>query len=315
MQQRRYAIVDVFTDRPFGGNPLAVVLDAEGLSDAQMQALAREFNYSETSFVLPPRDPRHHAEVRIFTPGQELPFAGHPNVGTAYVLGHEAGNDALETFLFEEKAGIVPVRLLRDDAQIVVGAELTAPAALERRPGITPAVAAACLSLTPADILSGRHAPEIISVGLAFLVVELSSRDALRRATLDPAAFRAADTAGAIYLYTRDVAPAESETDIQARMFSPGDGISEDPATGSATAAAGALQAALHPDADLELSLLVGQGVDLGRPSLLRVHVSKRAGVVGRVRVGGRCVPMMRGSFGPRRECRLKQRTTTPCGR
>ena len=134
-----FRTVDVFTDRMFGGNPLAVVLGGDGLETAQMQAIAREFNYSETTFVLPPADPAHHARVRIFTPGQELPFAGHPNVGTAFVLAGEWDGPLPDSFLFEEGAGLVPVRLLLENGR-VVGAELTAPESVppDRRRRLTP---------------------------------------------------------------------------------------------------------------------------------------------------------------------------------
>src|ERR1700752_4117194 len=129
--QRRYITVDVFTDRPFGGNPLAVVLDAEGLSTEQMQAIAAEFNYSETTFVLPPREAGHDAQVRIFTVRSEIPFACHPNVGTAFVLARRAANPPVR-LLFEEKAGLVPVDILTGPGT-VVGAELTAPQPLKKQ--------------------------------------------------------------------------------------------------------------------------------------------------------------------------------------
>jgi trans-2,3-dihydro-3-hydroxyanthranilate isomerase len=185
--QRRYVTVDVFTDRAFGGNPLAVVLDAEGLSTAQMQAVASEFNYSETTFVLPPQDAAHDAQVRIFTVRLEIPFAGHPNVGTAFVLASQASRPP-ERLLFEEKAGLVAVAILQDDKGIA-GAELTAPETLRRLTSFSAAQAAACLSLSAADIRLDHHAPQIVSVGLPFLVVELNSREALRRARPDQAAF------------------------------------------------------------------------------------------------------------------------------
>src|SRR6478736_3429843 len=170
--QRRYITVDVFTDRAFGGNPLAVVLDAGGLSTAQMQAIASEFNYSETTFVLPPRDAAHDAQVRIFTVNREIPFAGHPNVGTAFVLATLAATPP-ERLLFEEGAGLVPVEILKD-AGSVVGAELTAPQPLRRLTSVSGEQAAACLSLSPAEIRTDRHAPQICSAGLPFLVVEVS---------------------------------------------------------------------------------------------------------------------------------------------
>ncbi len=290
--RRRFATVDVFTDRAFGGNPLAVVLDAEGLSSAQMQALAREFNYAETSFVLPPRDAAHDAWVRIFTPGREIPFAGHPNVGTAFVLARRGAGDATR-LVFEEGAGLVPIDLLRDGGNCT-GAELTAPLRLVRGDGIAVAELAACLSLTPDDFATDVHAPIVASVGLAFLVAELSGREALARIQVDVGAFRRFmphHATDAIYAYVR------TEAGIQSRMFAPIGNIGEDPATGSAACALVALLADLAPEPDLDLRLRVEQGVDMGRPSLLLARARKVAGEVVDVRVGGHCVPMLEGSL------------------
>jgi trans-2,3-dihydro-3-hydroxyanthranilate isomerase len=296
--QRRYVTVDVFTDRAFGGNPLAVVLDAGGLSTAQMQAIASEFNYSETTFVLPPHDPANNAQVRIFTVNQEIPFAGHPNVGTAFVLAAQAAKPPAR-LKFEEGAGLVPVEILKQDGR-VAGAELTAPQPLTKLTQFSVEQAAAVVSLSSADIRTDRHSPQIVSVGLPFLTVELASRDALRRAQPDAAAFGRTfpcDGSDAVYLYTRDV-PAAEACDLQARMFHPGSsGLSEDPATGSATVATAALLADLAGERDAELSLRIGQGVDMGRPSLLLTRVRKANGVVASAHVGGACVPMMEGSF------------------
>ncbi|WP_213770351.1 PhzF family phenazine biosynthesis protein [Bradyrhizobium sp. dw_78] len=297
--QRRYITVDVFTDRPFGGNPLAVVLDAGGLSTAQMQAIATEFNYSETSFVLPPRDAAHDAQVRIFTVRSEVPFAGHPNVGTAFVLATQAAKMSAR-LLFEEKAGLVPVEILKQGGE-VIGAELTAPQPLRRLSQMSAEQAAACVSLSPADVRIDRHPPQIVSVGLPFLVVELATREALRRARPDPAASAHVfprDESDAVYLYTSDVPLQEKPNDLQARMFHPGaSGVSEDPATGSATAAAAALLADLDGTQNAELSLRIGQGVDMGRPSLLLTRVRKENAAVMASHVGGRCVQMMEGTF------------------
>lgn len=297
--QRRYITVDVFTDRAFGGNPLAVVLDAEGLSTAQMQAIACEFNYSETTFVLPPADPAHDAQVRIFTVRSEIPFAGHPNVGTAFVLATLAAKPPAR-LLFEEKAGLVPVEVVTEQGR-VVSTELTAPQPLKRMSQFSAAQAAACLSLSAGDVRTDRHAPHIISVGLSFLAVEIAFRDALRRAKPDPAAFARifpCDGSDAIYFYTRDVPASEKPCEIQARMFHPGaSGLAEDPATGSATAAAAALFADLDSARDGELRWSIGQGVDMGRPSLLLSRVRKRSGVVTSVHVGGGCVQMMQGTL------------------
>lgn len=298
--RRQYVTADVFTDRVFGGNPLAVVLEADGLSTREMQAIASEFNYSETTFVLPPRDPSHTARVRIFTPRAEVPFAGHPNVGTAFVLGRRrtterAGDQA--RFLFEEDAGLVPVTVLREE-ETVVGAELTAPQPLTRGALVPPAQVAACLGLSAADVRTDRHPPQVISVGLPFLAAEVATRTALRAATPNLTAL--ADVlppvgTDALYLYTRDAGGSDIPGDLHARMFAPLGGVTEDPATGSATAAAAALLADLAPDADLELVLNIVQGEDMGRPSLLRARVVKRQGTLRAVHVGGRCVEVMAG--------------------
>jgi trans-2,3-dihydro-3-hydroxyanthranilate isomerase len=297
--QRRYVTVDVFTDRAFGGNPLAVVLDAGGLTTAQMQAIAVEFNYSETTFVLPPRESAHEAEVRIFTVRSEIPFAGHPNVGTAFVLASRA-KQAPEKFVFEEKAGLVPVEILKRDGK-VVGAELTAPQPLRRLAEVSVEKAAACISLPAADIRNDRHPPHIISVGLPFLAVEVASREALRRAKPNADGFARTfpvDGSDAVYFYTRDVPAGEKPCDLQARMFHPGSsGLSEDPATGSATAAAAALLADLDPAREGESKLRIGQGFDMGRPSLLLTRARKANGTVASAHVGGSCVPMMEGTF------------------
>ena len=296
--QRRYITVDVFTDRAFGGNPLAVVLDSGGLSTAQMQSIASEFNYYETTFVLPPQDSTHDAQVRIFTVNYEIPFAGHPNVGTAFVLATQAPN-APARLKFEEKAGLVPVEILTEEGR-VVGAELTAPQALKKLTPFSAEQAAACISLTATDIRTDRHPPQIVSVGLPFLVVELTSREALRRAKPDAAAFAKTfpcDGSDAVYFYTRDVPPAEA-CDLQARMFHPGSsGLSEDPATGSATLAAAALLADLASERDGELKLRIGQGVDMNRASLLLTRVVKQNGAIVSAHVGGACVQMMEGTF------------------
>ncbi|MDI1267185.1 MAG: PhzF family phenazine biosynthesis protein [bacterium] len=297
--KRRYVTVDVFTDRAFGGNPLGVVLDAGGLSTAQMQAIAREFNYSETTFVLPPRDPANDAHVRIFTVNRELPFAGHPNVGTAFVLAVQAAKLPAR-LLFEEGAGLVPVEIVTEGGR-VVSTEFTAPQLLKRMSHLSAEQAASCLSLSASDVKADRHAPQIISVGLSFLAVELASRDALRRARPDAAAFAKTfpcDDSDAVYFYTRDVPSNERPCELQARMFHPGvSGLSEDPATGSATAAAAALLADLDGMKDGELRLQIGQGFDMGRPSILLTRVRKQNGAIASIHVGGASVQIMEGTF------------------
>ena len=300
---RRFVTTDVFTGTMFGGNPLAVVLDAAGLSSAQMQSVAREFNYSETTFVLPARERAHTAQVRIYTPRVEVPFAGHPNVGTAFVLAREQqrqGLASVEQFVFEEAAGLVLITLLREHGA-VVGAELRAPAALTRRSVVSPEAAAACLSLPVSDLALSRHAPQVVSVGLPFLVVELGSRSALRSARANVAAHEALlplDGADCVFTYVRETpAPAGAPTVLHARMFAPLDGVPEDPATGSATAATIALLSTLDGDLRREQHWRIHQGVDMGRPSLLLGRTTASAAGANAVYVGGRCVAVLEGSF------------------
>jgi trans-2,3-dihydro-3-hydroxyanthranilate isomerase len=297
--QRRYITVDVFTDRAFGGNPLAVVLEASGLSTEQMQAIATEFNYSETTFVLPPADSGNDANVRIFTVRSELPFAGHPNVGTAFVLATQA-TKAPARLKFEEKAGLVPIEILTAGGG-VVGSEFAAPQPLKKGATVDAKEAAAILSLSASDIKTDRHPPQIASVGLPFLIVEIASREAVRRAKPDAAAFWKtfpAVGADAVYFYTRDVPAAEQPLDLQARMFHPGAaGLAEDPATGSATGAAAALLGDLDVTRDGEVKLRIGQGFDMGRPSLLLTRVIKQGGAVVSTHVGGNCVQIMEGTL------------------
>jgi trans-2,3-dihydro-3-hydroxyanthranilate isomerase len=303
MTRRRYVTADVFTDQLFGGNPVAVVLDAQGLTSAQMQAIALEFNYSETTFVLPPQNPAHTAQVRIFTPRTEVPFAGHPNVGTAFLLAREpqfAQQVGQGRFVFEEAAGLVPLDLLHEDGA-VVGAELCAPELLSRRTAVVPTIAAACLSLGREVIVTSTHAPQIASVGLPFLVVELATRDALRHAKPNLAAYGQLlplDGADAVFAYTRESAAAlRQETVLHARMFSPLDGIVEDPATGSAAAATIALLASSGGLPDGMQRWRVHQGVDMGRPSLLLGRTRTSGGRTTETYIGGRCVAFMTGTF------------------
>jgi trans-2,3-dihydro-3-hydroxyanthranilate isomerase len=300
MMRYRFVTADVFTDKIFGGNPLAVLPDADGLDDRQMQSVAREFNLSETVFVLPPDDPAHSKRLRIFTPAQELPFAGHPTVGSALVL---AGLGALSlagartAITFEEGAGPVPVTI-RAEGGRPVSAELTAPRAPEVRPAPEPASLAAMLGLTAADLRTDRGLPAFASCGLPFLIVELGDAAALGRARLDPARAHAllADAwSQAVYLVTRD--PAGLEVDFRARMFAPAAGVGEDPATGSAAAAFGGWLGRHEAPDDGTARYRVAQGIEIGRPSRLEIEVETRAGQVATVRVGGSAVVVSEGTI------------------
>ncbi|HEX4241091.1 MAG TPA: PhzF family phenazine biosynthesis protein [Steroidobacteraceae bacterium] len=296
--RRRYVTLDVFTDRPFGGNPLAVVLDAEGLSSAEMQAIATEFNYSETTFVLPPRQSTHTAQVRIFTSRIEVPFAGHPNVGTAVAVARDLQSRGLAVpahFVFDELAGLVHIRLQREGGT-VVGAEITAPERLSVRAEVAVQDAAECLSLPQADIVAIHHRPCVVSVGLPFLAVEVASRRALRNAKPSWAAHeRVLPRVGtdAVYAYWRGGADGE----LHARVFSPLDATIEDPATGSATGAVIALLASLAEKADEDRSWRAEQGVDMGRASVIMGRTEKRGGVVTGVHIAGKAVHMMQGEM------------------
>lgn len=298
-----YEVVDVFTTTRFGGNPLAVIPDASGLDDTLMQRIAAEFGYSETSFVLPPADPQHTAHVRIFTPTAEVPFAGHPNVGTAFVLARREtifGRPVAEQMRFEERAGVVGVSTLRGDG-IVTGAAITAPRTLEVGQEVAVNLVAACASLAPEDVDVTMHAPRVVSVGLPFVVAELSSRAALARARPNLTHFAEADAAVplpdggfALFLY---VEVPDTPQHFSTRMFAPLDNVLEDPATGSASAALAAYLVTHMPQRNLDLTLTFEQGIDMGRPSELRIHVHKVEGISQNVVVSGNCVAVMQGDL------------------
>jgi trans-2,3-dihydro-3-hydroxyanthranilate isomerase len=293
-----FATVDVFTDRQFGGNPLAVVPDARGLTPAQMQAIAAEFNLSETTFVLPPQDPAHTAQVRIFTPRAELPFAGHPNVGTAFVLADATASAARpvtgDTMIFEEKAGLVHIQLLRDRSG-VAGARLAAPQALSIGENVASEIVAAACSIAETDIDTRAHQPCIASCGIPLIFAAVTSRAALAAARPRTEIFAQhvpTTLATGIHLSVETATPV---ADIEARMFAPLYGVIEDPATGSANVALIALLATLRAEPDLRLERKISQGVDMGRPSLLIASAEKRGGKIIAAHIGGSCVPVMRG--------------------
>jgi len=292
-----FVTVDVFTDRKFGGNPLAVIPDGRALTGPQMQAIAGEFNLAETTFVLPPQDPAHTAEVRIFTPRAELPFAGHPNIGTAYVLAVEAnraGSALAEPLVFEEKAGLVGLDLIKD-GHSTSGARLAPPQSLNRGDDLDAEIIAAACSLAPTDIETANHRPCIASCGIPLAFVELKTRAALATARPRAEVFTQhlpAERITGILLYVHD---RRDGFDLQVRMFAPLYGIAEDPATGSGNVALAGLLASLRSEPDLSLALRIGQGIDMGRPSLLEASAEKRGGKIIGMSIGGRCVPMMRG--------------------
>ena len=284
MTGRRFVTVDVFTDRRFGGNPLAVLPEADGLDTDAMQAIAREFNLSETAFVLAAPDAAHDARVRIFTPRSELAFAGHPNVGTALVLAR-LGKTSGDRLRFAELAGTVEARLARDASGTVTGATIDAPRPFRRKRDIAPARAAAAASLAAADIVVARHAPCAASVGTTIAFAEVTAA-ALNRAAPDAAAFAALGLT-TIYVY----ATTGPDT-VTARLFAPCEGIPEDPATGSAAATLGALLLSL--EAVDRRRLVIAQGEALDRPSRMEVRAWRDGDAI-RASVGGDCVVMSEG--------------------
>jgi trans-2,3-dihydro-3-hydroxyanthranilate isomerase len=303
--RHRYLTADVFTDRPFGGNPLAVFPDARGIPGERMQQVARELNLSETVFVLPPEDPKHTRKVRIFAPASELPFAGHPTVGTAFVLAAigEVALDGPETHIvFEEGVGPVPV-MIRAEGGRPVFSQLTAAKLPEVGPA-PPSIPdlAGMISLEPADLLDGtgdsEDRPEAVSCGVPFLYIPLRNRDAVRRArlVLDRwEALLAGFWATEVYVFARD--PELPGSHVRSRMFAPRMGIAEDPATGAATASFGGYLASRAPERDGTLHWVIEQGFEMGRPSILHLEADKRDGRITAVRVGGSSVLMSEGEM------------------
>ncbi|MDP6412032.1 MAG: PhzF family phenazine biosynthesis protein [Arenicellales bacterium] len=289
-----YFICDVFTEQRFGGNQLAVLPDAQKLSDWQMQQVAREFNFSETAFVLP-AETGHTRKVRIFTPTTEIPFAGHPNIGTAFVLAETGalGKEIPDTVLFEEKAGLVSIEI-QANLDSPTSFELKAPQVLTLQEAPAIRSVAKALSLRENEIVVTTHAPTVASVGLPFLFVEVLDLSVLSQVRIDMAGFDRLLVEGAVP-YVHVYTPKTGSTDIQARVFAPLDGVAEDPATGSANCALAALLSHYRSERDGEFSWCVFQGIELGRPSALRIRARKENGCVVASWVGGTCVMISEG--------------------
>jgi trans-2,3-dihydro-3-hydroxyanthranilate isomerase len=298
MQRRRFVTLDVFTERRFAGNPLAVMLDSEGLDDAAMQTLAREFNLSETVFVLPPDDARHRAKLRIFTPGRELPFAGHPTVGTAVLLAlRDPSRADAQAFGLEERVGTVPcvVQTAGEDRGYARFRLPRLPEALAGGP--EPVEAAWALGLDPGAIGFDRHAPSRHSAGVPYDFVPVASRAAVTEAS--PVAEKFVQTFGgehpSCYVYCRETAAAGHH--FHARMFAPGLGIAEDPATGSAVAAFAGVLMQFEALGDGEHSLVIEQGYAMGRPSEIALQIVIRDGALVSGEIGGSAVLVSEGEI------------------
>ena len=298
---RRFAILDVFTNEPLSGNPLAVVLDCDGLDDARMQAIAREFNLSETVFVVPPTNPVHSLRARIFTPAYELPFAGHPTVGTAalhaLMAARGGGEQKERVVLMEEEIG--PVRcgvFLQDDRHahgIFDLPRLSEPVetALDRD------ALAGALGLTVQEIGFENHEPSAFDAGVPYFFVPVRDLVALEKATSDVAhwrrAFGTAEHAAA-YVYTRQI--TRPDRHFRARMFVP-ESIGEDPATGSAAAAFTGVVNRFDALPNGSHRFVVEQGFEMGRPSLIVVEIDVMASEVTSARIGGDAVLVAEGTL------------------
>jgi len=293
--KRRFVTLDVFTTRRHAGNPLAVVLESAGLDTEAMQTIAREFNLSETVFVLPPERPEHRASVRIFTPAAELPFAGHPTVGTAVWLGltDHAMGELAEMLVLEERIGLVScaVEVTGSHAGHAIFTLPRLPERLGEAPA--PEVLAAALGLDNGDIGFGTHELAVFSAGVPYCCIPLGSREAVVKARPDLGSWDAAFGTVAAFVYSRET--AETGHHFHARMFAPNLGLLEDPATGSAVAAfAGAVMAYEKPE-DGDHRFVIEQGYEMGRPSQITLELSVRNGALASARIGGSAVVVSEG--------------------
>lgn len=298
MSEFRYLTYDVFTDRVFGGNQLAVFPDASGIPEELLLTITREFNYSETTFCYPPANPAHAARVRIFTPGAEVPFAGHPTVGTAIALVHQgmAGSKTGDSsIVLEELVGPVPVTVR------ISGGAAFAQFSVAKLPEFGPSAPsrgklAEILSLDAEDILAAPNTPQGVSCGIPFLMVPLRSVDAVSRARVRAEPWEAilkSSWASELFVFAKD---AEGGPDhFHARCFVPGFNVPEDPATGSANAGLAGYLASKSKLQDGTLRWTVDQGVEMGRPSRIEIEADKVGGAITAVRVGGNAVPVSEG--------------------
>jgi trans-2,3-dihydro-3-hydroxyanthranilate isomerase len=296
--KRHFYTLDVFTTQRLAGNPLAVVLDAQGLDTAQMQAIAREFNLSETVFVLPPENPEHRARLRIFTPARELPFAGHPTVGAAILLAtlDQLAGRPSNSFVLEETVGLVPCQIDLAD-KLAPRATFSLPKLpFEIAEPLSVTAVAKVLGLTERDIGFDNHTPRVFSAGNGFSFIPVSGLDAMARIKLNLAdwndVIKPADHPDA-FVYCRET--VESGHEFHARMFAPDMGITEDPATGSAVAAFAGAVMAFDTPADGIHSLVIEQGYEMGRPSQITLGLTVKNSALISATIGGSAIIVSEG--------------------
>ena len=300
MIKRRYKVYDVFADKPLAGNPLAVVFDSDGLDTAAMQRIAREFNLSETVFIGTPQKPAHSAALRIFTPAIELPFAGHPTVGAAVALAEERKpGEGTEILVIEEAVG--PVRCVVSRGKGAAFAEFDLPRLPEKvRFEVVPELVAAALDLDPQDIGFENHRVDAWSAGVPYVTVPVRGLAAAAKARMDVDAWmklapHVGHLVAAPYIYCRETVGHEAS--FHARMLASHEGVPEDPATGSAAAAfAGAVMRFDAPP-DGPTRLLIEQGVEMGRPSKIRLELDVEGGALATARIGGNAVQVAEGTL------------------
>jgi trans-2,3-dihydro-3-hydroxyanthranilate isomerase len=296
--RRRFVTLDVFTDKRFAGNPLAVVLEPDGLDTAAMQGIAREFNLSETVFVQPPENASHRAKLRIFTPASELPFAGHPTVGTAVLLGRLDGGGQPREFVLE--LGIGPVRCQVTPKDADAGRAVFDLPKLPQDIGAPAddAAIAAALGVDVADIGFDGIRPARWSAGAPYSLVPLRDLAAVGRCSVNPVAWKKAfgfDVHAAAYVFCRETAqPGHA---FHTRMFAPSAGISEDPATGSAAAAIAGYIAKFDKFSDGSHALMIEQGFEMGRPSLIELTLKMSGGKLTGASIGGGAVVVSEGTI------------------
>ncbi len=297
----RYVTADVFTDQPFGGNQLAVFPDASGIAEEWLLPITREFNFSEVTFCYPPVSPGATRRVRIFTPGGEIPFAGHPTIGTAHVLvaiGEVPASGDQVSLILEEGVGPVPVTVRLSDGRPVFAQFTTARLPEVGPPPPSRGVLADILGLDAGDIGFGGQAPQALSVGYPFLLVPVRDTACVSKARVRVDRWEStlrSSWAPEILVFAPD--PENGPMHYRARMFAPGINIAEDPATGSAAACLAGYLAARVTDPDVTLRWSIDQGVEMGRPSRLEIEADRADGALRAIRVGGATVLMSEGTL------------------